>query len=331
MEYFAPAVRELRRICARRVRRVQLVWVQRQLAAAETELGLLGWQQADFDEQTQSQVDKIHHVEREQARLTNAGAELAGEIRSLTETREAARRGAETQRHQLEAERGRLAEPFNALTQQLAALRRTEHDYERRVPELDRELREVDTLYSKLLLLQPQPPNVRDELLRLRDRLIAIPNEKHDLRAQHLRGTAELQAREKEAATLEAQLAEIDRRLREHDLAARAQEATIAAELRAKEREKSRVSAEIDRLEHGKANPYREIGRVLADSNLPPLNQPHVLQKVKDLRFAAQAHEYEIAASAQASGQENPSQLQISCALWAIVFVALALLLAVLL
>lgn len=330
MDYFGPGVRELRHLSARLKHRLRLMWVQRQLAAAETELGLLGWQQADFDAETQNQVDKIHHVEREQSRLTNAGAELAGEIHSLVEKRDAAQRGAQAQRQQLDAERARLREPLNALAQQLAALRRTEHDYERRVPELDREQREVDALYSKLLLVQPQPPHVRDELLRLRDRLIAIPNEKTDLRSQHLRGAAELQAREKEAAAFEAQIADIDRRLGELDLAARADEAKVGAELRDKEREKARLSAEIDQLERGKANPYREIGRVLADSNLPPLNQPHVLQKVKDLRFAAQAHEYEIAASEHASSQEDRFTIQISFGLWAILFVALALLLAVL-
>jgi hypothetical protein len=62
------------------------------LAKAETQLGLLGWQQADFDEETQREVDKIMNVEREQARLTNEGATAGRSISELNTLREQTRR-----------------------------------------------------------------------------------------------------------------------------------------------------------------------------------------------------------------------------------------------
>lgn len=330
MDYFGPALRELRRILRRLNHRVRLAWFHRQLATAETELGLLGWQQADFDEATQAQVDKVHDVEREQMRLTNASAELAGTIREMTEKRETARREHEAQRQQLLAERDRLREPLAPLEPQLAALRKHEPDYRRRVPELEREQRDLDELYSKLLLAQPQSPRARDELLRLRDRLIAISNEKADLRSQHLRLSTDLQAKEKEAAEIEAHTAALDHQLRELEHLGRAMEGKLSAELREKEREKGRVEIDVEKLERAKRNPYREIGRVLADANVPPRNQPHVLARVKELRFAVQEQEYEIARLLQLSSTENHTETFISWILWGVILLALGLLVGVL-
>lgn len=330
MDYFGPALRELRRIFLRLIHRVRLEWFRRKLAAAEAELGLLGWQQADFDETTQTQVDKVHDVEREQARLNNASAELAGTIRELTGKRENTRREHEAQRQHLVEERARVRQPLAALEPQLAALRKHEPDYRHRIPELDREQRELDELYSKVLLAQPQTSRVHDELLRLRERLIAIPNEKADLLSQHMRISADLQTKEKEAAEIEAHIATLDRQLRELEHLGRTMESKLAAELREKEREKGRLELDVEKLERAKRNPYREIGRVLADANVPPRNQPHVLAHVKELRFAVQEEEYEIARSLQLSGTENHTETLTSWILWGIILIALGLLVGVL-
>jgi hypothetical protein len=195
------------------------------------------------------------------------------------------------------------------------------------VPELEREQHQLDELYARLLLAQPQTPRVRDELLRLRDRLIAIPNEKADLLSQHLRNSADLQAKEKEAAEIEARTAAVDRQLKELEQLGRATESRLGAELREKEREKGRVEIDVEKLERAKRNPYREIGRVLADANVPPRNQPHVLAQVKKLRFAVQEQEYEIARSLQLSGTENHTETLVSWILWAIILLASVLLL----
>ena len=77
MDYFSPGPRELARKLNRQTARRRLAAINRALAAAETELGLLGWQQADYDADTQRQVREIQSVEKEQTRLTNEAASVA--------------------------------------------------------------------------------------------------------------------------------------------------------------------------------------------------------------------------------------------------------------
>ena len=69
MDYLSPGLREIARVVARWRGRWKLRGAQSEVARLETELGLLGWQQAEFDTGTQREVDKILHTEREQARL----------------------------------------------------------------------------------------------------------------------------------------------------------------------------------------------------------------------------------------------------------------------
>ena len=326
METFAPGLRELPRLAARLGHRVRLARVRRQLAAAETELGLLGWQQADFDEETARQVDEIQHVEREQSDQQNASAGLAQAIRALVEQRAHACRESAAQRAQLEPEREKIRAPLAELEPRLVALRKHEPDHERRGAEIDREQRELDKLYNELLRIQPPPPQIRGELRRVRDRLIAIPDEKENLRAQHERLAADLAANERVAAEIAECLAALDRQLRDLQSAADAEDNRLAGELREKEKEKARIEAAVEKLERAKLDPYREIGRVLADSGVAPVNQPQVLDRVRALRRAVQERESAIAASRQITAQENPLQLRVSLALLAIIALAVALL-----
>ena len=325
MEYFGPGFRELQRLTLRCVQRARLALARRQLAAAETELGLLGWQQAEFDEETGRQVDEIQNVEREQGRLHNTSADLAQAIRALQEERTRRRGELEAAHARLAHEREEIREPLAAIETRVAALHTHEHDFERRAPGLEREKRELDELYTQLLLVQPQPPRVRDELHRVRDRLIAIPNEIADFRAQHQRIVADLEAKESEAAAITSQIAVLDRQLRELNAAAEAADDQLATELREREKEKARIERDIEKLERAKLNPYREIGRVLADSGLGPVNQPAVLRHVLTLRRAIAERESSIAASLQLTAMVDPAQLRISLALVAVIFIASAL------
>jgi hypothetical protein len=70
MDYFSPGFREIIRLVQRASLRVRGGITRRRLASVETQLGLLGWQQADFDPDTQRQVDALQNVEREQVALT---------------------------------------------------------------------------------------------------------------------------------------------------------------------------------------------------------------------------------------------------------------------
>ncbi|MES2572975.1 MAG: hypothetical protein V4710_23330, partial [Verrucomicrobiota bacterium] len=210
-----PGFRAIHRKFGRQVNRLRIAAEHRKLARAETELGLLGWQQADFDVETQRDVDKIQNYEWEQARLTNEGAEFGRCLRQLLEKRDLKRKEFAEARRQLLTERRGLIEPIARIQKQLVVYRKQEPQYERRIPELDRELREVQRLYTDLLSSVQQTPQSRDELTVLRERTVSIPNEKADLRTQHMRIASEIKLLEGELRKLNERAAELDVAVRE--------------------------------------------------------------------------------------------------------------------
>lgn len=273
------------RIISRLLARGRLALCQHELSRAETTLGLLGWQQADFDADTSRQVNEIQEVERAQTDYTNRAAELGSEVRRLRAEHEAAKREFEEKRRQVEAERRRIREPREGIEKQLAEKRKIEPNFERRIPELDRELRDVQKLYSELLVVEPQTPQSRQELSRLRERTVSIPNEKTDLRTQHLRTVTEIRALEEQLEREQHLLTENEAAMRKMDREWAEKDRDFDQQVRALERERGKVEKQINDLESAKVNPYRRIGQVLADSNIGPLNQPEALDKVRRLRF----------------------------------------------
>lgn len=323
MDYFSPGVRELTRKLGRLLNRLRSATERRRLAQAETELGLLGWQQADYDPETQREVDKIQNYEREQSRLTNESAEIAGAIRILREERDAARKEYDEARRQIDAGRRAITEPLQEEEKKLTTSQRQEPHFQKRMPELDREQRDVTKLYNELLGSQNQTAVVRQEIARLRDRTMEISNEKADLRTQHMRLVSDIKTLEKALKQRRDSLSAADQQLKELDAAFQIADRDRVAELKVRDREKLRVEKEVDALEIAKANPYQQIGRVLADSNLAPVNQPQALEKVRRQRFTLGQLEYEFSRSLQISGEADASIVQISYLLWAVMtFVA---------
>ena len=321
-EYFRAAPRELARVASRQIARLRCFTLERKLAKAETDLGLLGWQQADFDAETEAQVKAIINCEREQARLTNESAEVGGQLRRLREQRETARRNAEEARSQLQERRTKLLEPHAELERQLEIQRSVEPTFETRIPELDRELREANRLYNELLGYEPQTPQIRAELTRLREQTVAIPNQKSDLRRLHLRAVTEIRSLEARLEKDRLAAAAIDEELSRLESEFKASDEAAAVQIRALEREKVRIEKESDSLEEAKANPYQQIGRVLADSNIAPINQPDALEYVRQLRFQLAELRHRIARSRKRSRSQDPAILWIS---WVLFTVAMLL------
>lgn len=319
MDYFTPGLRELARKLSRQTARRRLAALQRHLAKAEAELGLLGWQQADYDPETQRQVQEIHNVEREQSRLTNDAASLANEIRHLQTERASLQRSYDESRKQLDTERRRVREPYETIERQLAEKRKIEPNFVRRIPDLDRELREAQKMYSELLTRTPQTPQIRQELVRLRERTVAIPNEKSDLRTQHLRTVSEIRALEEGLETQKPFVDSIEERIRILDADWGAQETVLSGAIKTKEEEKAKIEILADALESAKANPYQQIGQVLADNNIAPVNQPQALDKVKRLRFDVGEVKQIILESEAGTAKENPQVLKISFILWVLI------------
>ncbi len=310
MNFFTPGLRELGRKVRRCTLRLALWRRRRQLAKAQTALGLLGWQQADFDPETHRQVEAINNVEREQGRLINEAAERSAEIRRLRSELEAAKRAHYEEHQRLAEEERKLREQRPPLERKLAEKRKNEPNFERQIPDLDRELREVNKLLSELLSADRHTPKVRQEITLLRERTVAIPNEKSDLRTQHFRIVNEIRSLE-DALEENAEAAEKQaHRLREVDAAWTAREREMANHLKDQEREKARTEKRIAELESAKSNPYQQIGRVLAIANVAPMNQPDALERVKELEHELGETEQELLESQALSGRENAEELK---------------------
>jgi len=329
VNYFKPGLREIGRKLDRQRHRLRSRIARRDLTKAETSLGLLGWQQAEFDPQTQAEVDKIDAYEREQARLTNESAGLAKELRELREQREAARKIFEEQRRKVQLERATLLQTHPGIEKTLADKRKTEPTFEKRMPEIEREVRGINRLYNELLTAEKQTPQMKEELMRLRERTVAIANEKADLRNQHLRAVSEIRALETELERDRATLAVLDKQLRDYQTQFDASDSQVAGQIRTREREKSRIEREINSIETAKTNPYLQIGRVLADSDVAPMNQPGALDKVKRLRGKLVEIDHLIRLSLEATAMEDRDTLRFSLMMWGIIaFVTLLLVLA---
>lgn len=317
MDYLTPGLRELARQLQRLALRVRLRLRQRELDRAETDLGLLGWQQADFDAETQRQVDEIQQVEREQTRLTNDSARVGNALRQIQTEYAAARKEFEDSRRELEAERRKLREPHEGVQRQLAEKRKIEPNFERRIPELDRELREVQKLYAELLVQEGQTPKTRNELVRLRERIVAIPNEKADLRTQHLRTASEIRVLEETLAREGEAVRGVDEHLAALQKTWGERDRTFALQLKTLGREKEAIEGQINALETAKANPYQRIGQVLADNHIAPLNQPQALDKVKALQLGVGELHQMILESLAVSAQEDRRLVHTSFWIWA--------------
>lgn len=325
MDYFTPGLRELSRIFRRLSLRTRLRLRQRKLDRAETDLGLLGWQQADFDADTQRQVDEIQQVEREQTRLTNESARVGNAFRQMQTDYATARKEFEDTRRELETERRKLREPQDGVQRQLAEKRKIEPNFERRIPELDRELREVQKIYAELLVREGQTPKMRNELVRLRERIVGIPNEKADLRTQHLRTVSEIRALEETLAREAEALSAIDERLATLQKSWGERDRAFALQLKTLGREKEAIEGQINALETAKANPYQRIGQVLADNHLAPLNQPEALKVVHALRLGVGELHQKILESQAISAQEDRHLVQMSFWIWAGMAIAVSI------
>lgn len=323
MNYLAPGLRELARILHRLVRRLSLVWQRRTLAQLESRLGLLGWQQADYDHGTQQHVDRLTDCERAQGQLTNASADLGLAIHELEERKKAEQAAFEQQRTQSTAARDALAIPVEESEKALAARKREGAEMEERIAALDRESGSVEEKYRALLAKGEQTDAGDAEVQRLQRRVIAIPHEKQEWQAKLAEAQSPIPRLEMELEQHRALLAVETEGLRALEKNFAESDEKLAKEIAARKREKQKVERQINDLEKTKTQPYREIGRALADQGIGPVNQPEALTVVLAQREKIAAQESRIAASLADSAREVRSQVWSA---W-LVFLVLAVLL----
>jgi chromosome segregation ATPase len=256
-------------MAGRQASRLRLIFERRRLARLETALGLLAWQQADYDSVTQEHVDRLTDYERAQARIANESAAIGLEIQQLEAQRGVAEREFE------EASSAALEKEYPAVTHAetleaaVVAKRKERREIEARLPVFDRELREAEEEYRALVAREQPSSEVKSQLFRWRKVILALPQEKAEWTARLQQVTQELTAME----ALLASLQEARERFEERD-----QE--LADDIAAHQRARRKVEKQVEALEKAKSEPHREIGRALADHNIGPLNQPEALDAV---------------------------------------------------
>ena len=305
MNYLAPGLRELSRIFGRLVRRIRLVRQRRTLAQLESKLGLLGWQQADYDPGTQQHVDRVTDVERAQVQLTNESAALGLTVQQLEERRTAERATFEGQRTARIAAREPLVEPVQEAERALNAKQKERKEIAERIPALDRERLSEEEKYRVLLARGEHNAREDTEVQRLQRRAITIPLEKKEWQEKLAAVDLEIPRLETELEQRRAMLSVETEALRVLEKSFAESDAALVGGIAAHKREKQKLEKQVDALEKSKTQSYREIGRALADQSIEPLNQPDALTAVLAQRERIAAQEAQVAASREQSGQEK--------------------------
>lgn len=305
MNFLAPGLRELARLFDRSIRRLRLVAQRRKLSDLESKLGLLGWQQADYDSHTQQHVDRLNDVERAQAQLTNQSAELGVAMAKLEERR-ASERATYDQAHAArEATRTPLVGPVQEAERALGEKLRQRREIEERIETLGREMHVAEEKYRALLAKGSQTPEEGAEVQRLQKRVIAIPKEKWEWQQRFAVTEGEVPVIEGELHQRRALLSVETEALNTLEKDFQKSDGALIDEIAARKREKQKLEREIDALEKGKTQPYREIGRALADQGIEPMNQPQALDAVLKQREKIAAEEAALAGSLEQSGREK--------------------------
>lgn len=284
MEWLKAGFGELSRKSDRLRKRLALRHAKKQLAKAEAELGLLGWQQVDFfDAETQVEVARIHYYEREQVRLANRSAELADQLDELQAKREAGKKEFDEALARIEVDRQPLTETVAANEAKLRVRGQA-------ITRFHKAAAGLDTLEATLsrrraeLQAGEQSDAIRAELRQIEERRGRIPDEKRQLLSEEDRIRQEILELEEVQRGLRPRLDQRDAQVQELSGNFEAADRELAGQIAEAEREKTSTSEEADALDAEKGEPYQRIGACLADHGIAPMNQPEALGKVLELR-----------------------------------------------
>jgi hypothetical protein len=104
-----------------------------------------------------------------------------------------------------------------------------------------------------------------------------------------------------------------------------ANESRLHGKIRDNERKREQIGKRIESLNRKKEDPYRLIGRCLADEGIPPMNQPEALENVMAVRLSVQEIETQIAGSLACTAQVNRRELQLFYALAGLVILVVVI------
>jgi hypothetical protein len=159
----------------------------------------------------------------------------------------------------------------------------------------------------------------------LQRRTIAVPREKQEWQVKLNEILALLPHLETEVRQRRAMVSVETEALRNLEKNFAESDETLGKEIALHKREKQKLERRIDALEKAKTQPYREIGRALADHEIAPMNQPEALAAVLTQRTRIAADDVKLADSLDQSRQRNRHEVWFS---WLLLF-ALAVLLGI--
>ena len=164
--FFQTGIQEIERKGARFLDRIRL-WIEnRKLIKAETTLGLLGWQQVDYNSpELEAQVARIHETEKAQLELMNDRAGLTDLIAAVRSEMESSHQVFSAQIAQIESEMAPLKSKLTELSGRSTESQRIIARFKQGILDLQTQERDLSGIYKKLAL-ESQSETLLEELSR---------------------------------------------------------------------------------------------------------------------------------------------------------------------
>lgn len=257
--------------------------LRQELRQAEIELGMQGWQAADFPSELDETLTFLRRVEEAQVDHLNHNAELAEAMRNLDEREKRARFLYDGECAAIQDRCGHALARQPEIADEVQTARERETSFRDAITDLDAELEALTRERSKIVRSKK---NVENRLRQLTFRSTELRTEREALDRQRRQwGSRQVMlSKEAEAVAASCQQAEHDRRaaqrklLNELRLISRARNECF--------RHRAGSESEFRRIEKMKADAFAILGATLANAGIAPPNQPELLQIVQELRQA---------------------------------------------
>ncbi|MGB8353738.1 MAG: hypothetical protein WCD79_07625 [Chthoniobacteraceae bacterium] len=313
---------ELERKLQRAADRVRILLEKRRLTQTEINLGALGWQQVDdFPPEIEEQMREIHAMERQQADLSNQGADIQWEIDALQLKRKENGKNLEYLLAEIEPALQPLAGWRAEAEKSIIAGNESIQRFDKAIADLE-SAHESFGLRLQALMSEKQTFPVRDQVLWIEERRMALGNEKEDLERSRVKTTMDQKTTEEQIQTVQAQIEELNQKIRVAKEESNARDRELNSQINALEKQKKNASKNVESLDKKKSPAFLAIGRCLADADIAPMNQPEALEHVIAHRGKIAGLEEQIIHSLARSSQVPASTLMTF-------YVALFLLLAI--
>jgi len=249
-----------------------------ELQSAEEQLGLYGWQAAHFGTQLIPTVSFLRELEEAQLTLVNSNADLAWEIQRIDEATRMVLLDYAKARQELAIAEG-TGEEDSAEVREAHA--KTE-SFERAVADLDRQLKELADMRHQVTI--SKLPAIDGQIRRSMIDSAQIQAERDELDLQRRLWKAKIFGTEKVRELHVSGKKDARGIFRKTRQALIQKLVGLKAERFRLFSQKNVSNREFQKVEEFKSNAYRSLGRVLADSQVAPPNQPELLQMVQHLR-----------------------------------------------